>query len=74
MLLGGLILLLGLAVSLLEQGLFVGGKRSAGLGQIKLEKDSLKVRGFRSAQDLWKALLERKDPHAELSLKEVLYA
>ncbi len=66
--------LLELALALLEQGLFVGGKRSAGLGQIKLQRDSLKVRGFRSAEALWKALLERKDPHVELPLKEVLHA
>ncbi len=66
--------LLGLALALLEQGVFVGGKRSTGLGQIKLNRDSLKVRGFRDAQALWKALLERKDPHVKLPLEEVLHA
>lgn len=66
--------LLRLALSLLEEGLSVGGKRSAGLGKIRLEKNSLKVRGFKSPADLWKALQEPADPHRELKLEEVLNA
>lgn len=66
--------LLRLALSLLQEGLCVGGKRSAGLGQVKLQKDSLKVRGFKNPQDLWQALQEKADPHRELKLEEVLNA
>jgi CRISPR-associated RAMP protein (TIGR02581 family) len=68
------LLLLRLAFSLLETGLFVGGKRSAGLGKIQLQKDSLTVRGFRSSQDLWAALQSGGDPHRELVVDEVLHA
>jgi CRISPR/Cas system CSM-associated protein Csm3 (group 7 of RAMP superfamily) len=66
--------LLRLALALLQEGLSVGGKRAAGLGQIKLQKDSLRVHGFRNAQDLWAALQSGGDPHRELSLQEVLHA
>jgi hypothetical protein len=66
--------LLRLALSLLEEGLFVGGKRAAGLGKIRLRKESLKVRGFKTPQDLWAALQTGGDPHRELSLEEVLHA
>lgn len=66
--------LLRLLLSLLEEGLFVGGKRSAGLGKIRLQKDTLKVRGFKNPQELWKALQAGGDPHSELSLKEMLDA
>jgi CRISPR/Cas system CSM-associated protein Csm3 (group 7 of RAMP superfamily) len=67
-------ILLRLAVSLLEEGLFVGGKRSAGLGKIRLRKDSLKVRGFKDSKEMWTALQAGKDPNRELSLKELLHA
>jgi CRISPR-associated RAMP protein (TIGR02581 family) len=66
--------LLRLALSILQEGLFVGGKRAAGLGQIRLVKESLKVRGFKNPQDLWDALKTGGDPHRELSLEEVLNA
>lgn len=67
-------MLLRLALGLLQEGLNVGGKRAAGLGRILLKKETLKVTGFRSAQDLWKALQEGRDPHGELNLEEVLDA
>jgi CRISPR-associated protein Csm3 len=66
--------LLNLALALLEEGLNVGGKRAAGLGQIKLQKASIKVHGFKSTEDLWKDLQARVDPHRELKLEEVLNA
>jgi len=66
--------LLRLALSLLEEGLFVGGKRAAGLGKIRLRKDSLKVRGFKDPKELWEALKTGGDPHRELPLEEVLNA
>lgn len=66
--------LLRLVLSLLEEGLFVGGKRSAGLGKIRLRKDSLKVHGFKNPKELWTALQAGGDPHRELPLEEVLHA
>lgn len=66
--------LLRLAFALLEEGLYVGGKRAAGLGRIRLQKGSLQVRGFAGPKELWAALLENRDPHRELKVEEVLHA
>jgi CRISPR-associated RAMP protein (TIGR02581 family) len=66
--------LLNLALSILQEGLYVGGKRAAGLGKICLRKESLKVRGFKNPKDLWRSLKTGGDPHRELSLEEVLNA
>jgi CRISPR-associated protein Csm3 len=66
--------LLALIIALLKEGLSVGGKRSGGLGQVRLRKESIEVRGFKSAQDLWAALQAGKDPHLVLPLTEVLNA
>lgn len=63
--------LLGLVFALLRQGLFIGGKRSAGLGKVQLQGD-LAVRGFEAPGELWQALVEGRDPHREISWKEGL--
>jgi len=61
--------LLNLIFALLRQGLHIGGKRAAGLGQIKLS-GPLKVHGFKNGDELWKAMLGGTDPHVELEWKE----
>ena len=59
--------LLNLVLGLLKQGLYVGGKRAAGLGKMKLQTWPVAVKGFHSAQDLWQAILAGKDPHQPLT-------
>lgn len=54
--------LLDLLVFVLREGFFVGGKRAAGLGRVSLVDDSLNVRGFDSAEALWKSITEGGDP------------
>jgi CRISPR-associated RAMP protein (TIGR02581 family) len=61
--------LVQLVLGLLKQGLFVGGKRAAGLGRVQLKANSLKVSGFESAAALWQALTQGQDPHAPLEWK-----
>jgi CRISPR-associated RAMP protein (TIGR02581 family) len=61
-------LLLDLVLSLLRQGLTVGGKRAAGLGRVQLAGE-LAVSGFDGAAELWQALEEGRDPHAPVAWK-----
>ncbi len=58
--------LVQLSLDLLHHGLFVGGKRSAGLGEVCLRREGLEVRGFESPEALWRALAGGGDPHAPL--------
>jgi len=64
--------LLRLVLGLLQQGLPVGGKRSSGLGTLKLEMKTLKVEGFNDPEKLWDALMKGKDAHQGLDWKEVV--
>lgn len=59
--------LLQAVFGLLQEGLAVGGKRSAGLGRLRLDPKSLTVTGFESPEELWSALTTGSDPHRELS-------
>jgi CRISPR-associated RAMP protein (TIGR02581 family) len=47
--------LLGLILNLLRQGLYVGGKRAAGLGKIRLREEPV-IKGFASPAELWRRL------------------
>lgn len=58
--------LMRLVLGLLRQGLFVGGKRAAGLGKIRLSGEA-KVTGFEDPKALWRALMTGDDPHVELA-------
>jgi CRISPR-associated protein Csm3 len=51
--------LINLILNLLKQGLYVGGKRTGGLGQVKL-RDDFTVAGFKNPADLWAALAANK--------------
>ena len=53
--------LINLILGVLKQGLYVGGKRSAGLGKVKLE--IYPVTGFEDPKTLWEAIMQGKDPH-----------
>jgi len=57
--------LLDLMEFVLREGFFVGGKRAAGLGRLRLVPDSLRVRGFDSVQALWQSITEKRDPYGE---------
>ena len=58
---------LNLMLGLLKQGVYVGGKRAAGLGKILLHTWPVTVTGFHSAHDLWQAIMAGKDPHQPLT-------
>ncbi|MGH8613421.1 MAG: type III CRISPR-associated RAMP protein Csx7 [Gammaproteobacteria bacterium] len=62
--------LIDLILCLLKRGLYVGGKRAAGLGRIRL-KDDYTVKGFESPQALWQAIMDGTDPHQKINWKEV---
>jgi CRISPR-associated RAMP protein (TIGR02581 family) len=55
--------LINLILSLLKSGLYVGGKRSGGLGKIKLF-DDVKKTGFENPDDLWDMLTKKQDIEA----------
>jgi CRISPR-associated RAMP protein (TIGR02581 family) len=57
--------LLKVLVFLLQEGFYVGGKRAAGLGRVRLVRNTLKATGFDGAEGLWKALAENRDPYGE---------
>lgn len=61
--------LINLILGLLKQGLYVGGKRAAGLGRIKL-KDDFTVKGFENSQTLWEALMKGTDPYQPVTWKK----
>lgn len=52
--------LIDLILNLLKQELYVGGKRTGGLGQIKLRDDCI-VTGFKDPADLWAALAANEE-------------
>ena len=54
---------------MLQQGLYVGGKRAARLGRIRL-RDNPIVKGFESSQALWQAIMQGNDPHQPVTWKE----
>lgn len=60
--------LITLTINLLQQGLHVGGKRSAGLGRIRLE--SWQVAGFNRADQLWNRLLSGQSLYTSLTWPE----
>lgn len=67
-------LLVNLILALLRGGLYIGGKRAAGLGMIALDdspKNKLAVTGFENAESLRQALSKREDPHKPLQWKDI---
>ena len=52
---------INLILGVLKQGLYVGGKRAAGLGKVKLKNYT--VTGFEDPKTLWEAIMHGKDPH-----------
>ncbi|HXO20892.1 MAG TPA: CRISPR-associated RAMP protein Csx7 [Thermoanaerobaculia bacterium] len=58
--------LINLVLALLRQGIFVGGKRAAGLGRIQL-CDAPVVTGFESPDELWSALQKGESPFHALA-------
>jgi CRISPR/Cas system CSM-associated protein Csm3 (group 7 of RAMP superfamily) len=65
--------LLNLLLALLREGIYVGGKRSGGLGRIRLA-GAVTVRGFESAAELWRAMTAGRDPHGALTWEEGAHA
>lgn len=61
--------LINLILSLLKQGLYVGGKRATGLGRMRLRGNPI-VKGFESPQALWQAIMKGTDPHQAVTWKE----
>ncbi len=59
--------LIKIVLRLLQNGIHVGGKRSAGLGRIRLK--DYKVRGFENPGQLWEALEEGGDIDRDLTKK-----
>jgi len=62
--------IMDLALQLLMNGLYVGGKRSGGLGRISLKPETLVVTGFSSPKDMWDRLQEGRDIHQPLDWSE----
>jgi len=56
--------LVNLVLALLGKGLFVGGKRSSGLGKIRLA--SYEVSGFEEPGVLWEKILAGRDPYGDI--------
>ncbi|MBW1744791.1 MAG: CRISPR-associated RAMP protein [Deltaproteobacteria bacterium] len=63
--------LIDLMLNLLKQGLYVGGKRTGGLGQIKLKKD-YDVTGFKDPAALWAALAANEEIDKSIKWEEEL--
>lgn len=61
--------LIDLILNLLKQGLYVGGKRTGGLGQVKLKNDYI-VTGFKDPAALWAALTAKKEIDKLIPWKE----
>ncbi len=67
--------LINLILAVLKEGLFLGGKRSGGMGKVKLRpKDGnyFNVTGFESPQTLWKALVDGRQLDNPIEWKEGL--
>jgi CRISPR-associated RAMP protein (TIGR02581 family) len=58
--------IMDLALQLLMNGLYVGGKRSGGLGRIGLKPETLVVTGFSSPKDMWDRLQQGHVIHQPL--------
>ena len=63
--------LINLILNLLKQGLSVGGKRTGGLGQIKL-KENYDVTGFENPATLWADLAAKEEIDKSIKWKEEL--
>lgn len=67
--------LINLILALLKDGLFLGGKRSGGMGKVKLAPEGgrcFKVTGFESPQSLWEALVAGRELENAIEWKEGL--
>ena len=67
-------ILLDLALRLLKDGLYVGGKRSGGLGRIRLKPESLVVTGFSKPRDMCDRLRHGQEIYQPLDWPEVYRA
>jgi CRISPR-associated RAMP protein (TIGR02581 family) len=63
--------LINLILNLLKQGLYVGGKRTGGLGQVKLRNDCI-VTGFKDPAALWAALAAKEEIDKPIGWEEEL--
>lgn len=63
--------LLRVIIRVLKEGLYVGGKRSGGLGKIKLKSDYV-VAGFTDAATMWNDLISGREINRRLAWQEVL--
>lgn len=61
--------LIDLILNLLKQGLYVGGKRTGGLGQVKLRNDCI-VTGFKDPAALWAALAAKEEIDKSINWEE----
>jgi CRISPR-associated protein Csm3 len=62
--------IINIVLKMLKEGLYVGAKRGSGLGKIKLLKEGelyYRVKGFESAEALWKALKKGAPIHDAVS-------
>ncbi len=67
--------LINLILGLLKHGLHVGGKRTGGLGKIKLKETDnafYKVSGFENSTSLWKAIVNGEKIHNSIEWQEVI--
>lgn len=64
--------LINLMLGVLKQGLYVGGKRAAGLGKVKLKNCT--VTGFADPKTLWEAIMKGEDPHQTIPWSESEHA
>jgi len=62
--------LINLVLKILKSGLYVGGKRAAGLGRIRLASD-YEVSGFTSPQELWETF-QGKSAESKIVWEEVV--
>lgn len=65
--------IINLILGLLKHGLYVGGKRSGGLGKIRLREiknEVYRVTGFENPQSLWKDLVSGEEIYKDLVWKE----
>jgi CRISPR-associated protein Csm3 len=57
--------LINIILTLLRQGIYLGGKRAAGLGKVTV--GTTEVTGFENPQSLWDAIANGADPHRNLT-------
>jgi CRISPR-associated protein Csm3 len=64
--------LINVILRVMKQGIYVGGKRAAGLGKVKLKNYT--VTGFTDPKTLWEAIVRGEDPHQAIPWEEGAHA